>query len=75
MSLEENSTGVKSDSRSGSGVVSFSPFYPTALAGKRSAGIPSRQNIRFEDLVPVAILGIGGFGRVELVSFNTTALH
>lgn len=30
--------------------------------------IAGRNAIKYEDLVPVAILGIGGFGRVELVS-------
>ncbi|VUZ50410.1 unnamed protein product, partial [Hymenolepis diminuta] len=70
-------------SGSGMGALSpFFPAVTTLPAGKWSAemagvdsdtlvgnnrAIAGRNAIKYEDLVPVAILGIGGFGRVELV--------
>lgn len=89
VSFEDGGSGIPaltSSGRSGSGVGTFSPFFPTVthippskrgaeIAGVDSAtvignarAIAGRNAIKFEDLVPVAILGIGGFGRVELVS-------
>ncbi|VDM15645.1 unnamed protein product [Hydatigera taeniaeformis] len=74
---------VGSGSGSGSGIMSLSPFFSTvpqvssrrgssALAERdmtigNARACAGRENIKYEDLVPVAILGIGGFGRVELV--------
>ncbi|KAH9281127.1 cGMP-dependent protein kinase 2 [Echinococcus granulosus] len=79
LSTEESAVG----GAGGSGVTNLSPFFSTvphapskrgssALA-ERDTGVgnarasATRENIKYEDLVPVAILGIGGFGRVELV--------
>ncbi|CDS37285.1 cGMP dependent protein kinase 1 [Echinococcus multilocularis] len=79
LSTEESAVGGVG----GSGVTNLSPFFSTvphapskrgssALA-ERDTGVGNAracatwENIKYEDLVPVAILGIGGFGRVELV--------
>ncbi|VDK36597.1 unnamed protein product [Taenia asiatica] len=81
LSAEEGAVGGAAGS--GSGTTSLSPFFSTvpqvpskrgssALAERdmsigNARACAGRENIKYEDLVPVAILGIGGFGRVELV--------
>ncbi|VDO06059.1 unnamed protein product [Rodentolepis nana] len=80
-----------SRSGSGMGALSpFFPTVAPVPAGKRSAemagvdadtvvgnarAIAGRNAIKYEDLVPVAILGIGGFGRVELITISMGILE